>query len=94
MLLVSLTKLVKCEIWTETLVVLPRLLIPLNVCRKGTLYMPWECENERHAYEKCVYTNYLVGWLASDFPSAQMPVRRVSLNGASNSHRTTTHNFL
>ena len=19
--------------------------------------MPWECENERHAYEKCVYTH-------------------------------------
>lgn len=30
----------------------PRLLIPLNVCRKDKLYLPWECENERHAYEK------------------------------------------
>ena len=29
-----------------------RLLIPLNVCRKDKLYMPWECDNERHAYEK------------------------------------------
>lgn len=29
-----------------------RLLIPLNVCRKDKLYLPWECENERHAYEK------------------------------------------
>jgi len=35
------------------------LLIPLNVCRKGTLYMPWECENERHAYEKCQYDDYM-----------------------------------
>ena len=31
-----------------------RLLIPLNVCRKDKYYLPWECENERHAYEKCV----------------------------------------
>lgn len=29
-----------------------RLLIPLNVCRKEKLYLPWECENERHVYEK------------------------------------------
>ncbi|KAF9651783.1 hypothetical protein BDM02DRAFT_3184288 [Thelephora ganbajun] len=35
------------------------LLIPLNVCRKGTLYMPWECETERHAYEKCQYDDYM-----------------------------------
>ena len=31
-----------------------RLLLPLNVCRKDKYYLPWECENERHAYEKCV----------------------------------------
>ena len=31
------------------------LLLPLNVCRKGTWYLPWECEHERHAYEKCAY---------------------------------------
>ncbi|KAH9172174.1 NADH-ubiquinone oxidoreductase B18 subunit-domain-containing protein [Lactarius sanguifluus] len=30
------------------------LLLPLNVCRKDKYYLPWECENERHAYEKCV----------------------------------------
>jgi NADH-ubiquinone oxidoreductase B18 subunit (NDUFB7) len=30
------------------------LLLPLNVCRKEKYYLPWECENERHAYEKCV----------------------------------------
>ncbi|KAI1792503.1 B18 subunit of NADH:ubiquinone oxidoreductase [Ganoderma leucocontextum] len=35
------------------------LLIPLNVCRKDKLYLPWECENERHAYEKCQYEDYL-----------------------------------
>ncbi|TFK67865.1 hypothetical protein BDN72DRAFT_798541 [Pluteus cervinus] len=31
------------------------LLLPLNVCRKDRYYVPWECEHERHAYEKCVY---------------------------------------
>ena len=31
---------------------LNRLLIPLNVCRRDNLYVPWECENERHAYEE------------------------------------------
>ncbi|KAI0786540.1 B18 subunit of NADH:ubiquinone oxidoreductase [Abortiporus biennis] len=35
------------------------LLIPLNVCRKETLYMPWECENERHTFEKCQYDDYM-----------------------------------
>ncbi|KAJ7302237.1 B18 subunit of NADH:ubiquinone oxidoreductase [Mycena albidolilacea] len=35
------------------------LLIPLNVCRRKTLYMPWECDHERHAYEKCQYDDYL-----------------------------------
>ncbi|KAF8131028.1 NADH-ubiquinone oxidoreductase B18 subunit-domain-containing protein [Boletus edulis] len=30
------------------------LLIPLNVCRRKNFYLPWECENERHGYEKCV----------------------------------------
>lgn len=24
-------------------------------CRKATWYMPWKCEHERHAYEKCQY---------------------------------------
>lgn len=32
-----------------------RLLIPLNKCRKQTLYAPWKCEDERHTYEKCQY---------------------------------------
>ncbi|KAI0031559.1 B18 subunit of NADH:ubiquinone oxidoreductase [Vararia minispora EC-137] len=30
------------------------LLIPLNVCRREHNYLPWECEHEKHAYEKCV----------------------------------------
>ena len=36
------------------------LLLPLNVCRKDKYYLPWECENERHAYEKCVSSFYVV----------------------------------
>ncbi|KAI0719218.1 B18 subunit of NADH:ubiquinone oxidoreductase [Fomitopsis betulina] len=35
------------------------LLIPLNVCRKDKYYLPWECENEKHAYEKCQYEDYV-----------------------------------
>ncbi|KAF7328829.1 NADH dehydrogenase [ubiquinone] 1 beta subcomplex subunit 7 [Mycena venus] len=35
------------------------LVIPLNVCRRKSLYMPWECDHERHAYEKCQYDDYL-----------------------------------
>ncbi|EEF40522.1 NADH dehydrogenase [ubiquinone] 1 beta subcomplex subunit 7 [Ricinus communis] len=31
------------------------LLIPLNKCRQAEFYLPWKCENERHAYEKCEY---------------------------------------
>ncbi|WFD06768.1 hypothetical protein MVES1_002122 [Malassezia vespertilionis] len=27
------------------------LLIPLNKCRRSTLYAPWKCEEERHTYE-------------------------------------------
>ncbi|KAF8068822.1 NADH-ubiquinone oxidoreductase B18 subunit-domain-containing protein [Lyophyllum atratum] len=30
------------------------LLLPLNVCRREKLYMPWECDHERHTYEKYV----------------------------------------
>ncbi|EIW81981.1 hypothetical protein CONPUDRAFT_122469 [Coniophora puteana RWD-64-598 SS2] len=36
------------------------LLIPLNTCRKQTMYLPWECNNERHTYEKCVYALFLM----------------------------------
>ncbi|KAL1919433.1 uncharacterized protein VTP21DRAFT_2126 [Calcarisporiella thermophila] len=35
------------------------LLIPLNKCRTETLYMPWKCVDERHAYEKCQYDDYM-----------------------------------
>ncbi|KAN0062348.1 hypothetical protein ACQY0O_005230 [Thecaphora frezii] len=35
------------------------LLIPLNKCRKQTLYAPWKCEDERHTYEKCQYDDFL-----------------------------------
>lgn len=31
------------------------LLIPLNQCRRKTMYFPWKCEDERHAFEKCEY---------------------------------------
>ncbi|EKM77299.1 NdufB7, NADH dehydrogenase beta subcomplex, 18kDa subunit [Agaricus bisporus var. burnettii JB137-S8] len=35
------------------------LLLPLNVCRKQNFYLPWECEHERHAYERCQYEDYV-----------------------------------
>ncbi|KZT36778.1 hypothetical protein SISSUDRAFT_1063389 [Sistotremastrum suecicum HHB10207 ss-3] len=35
------------------------LLIPLNVCRRDKYYLPWECDHERHAYEKCQYDDYV-----------------------------------
>ncbi|CCF48740.1 hypothetical protein NDA11_001183 [Ustilago hordei] len=35
------------------------LLIPLNKCRKQTLYAPWKCEDERHIYEKCQYDDFI-----------------------------------
>ncbi|KAJ3498625.1 hypothetical protein NMY22_g19587 [Coprinellus aureogranulatus] len=31
------------------------LLIPLNVCRRKHNFQPWECDHERHTYEKCQY---------------------------------------
>jgi len=34
------------------------LLVPLNACRRKELYLPWKCEHERHAYEKCEYLEY------------------------------------
>ena len=34
------------------------LLIPLNECRRESAFLPWKCENERHAYEKCQYEEY------------------------------------
>jgi len=35
------------------------LLVPLNKCRKQKGYLPWECENQRHEYEKCQYDDYV-----------------------------------
>ncbi|KNC54801.1 NADH-ubiquinone oxidoreductase B18 subunit family protein [Thecamonas trahens ATCC 50062] len=35
------------------------LLIPLNQCRRSTLYMPFKCTDERHTYEKCQYDEYI-----------------------------------
>lgn len=34
------------------------LLIPLNACRRKNYYLPWRCEDERHAYELCQYKEY------------------------------------
>lgn len=34
------------------------LLIPLNQCRRESLYLPWKCEHERHVYDKCQYLEY------------------------------------
>jgi NADH dehydrogenase (ubiquinone) 1 beta subcomplex subunit 7 len=36
-----------------------KLLIPLNKCRVESMYLPWKCEEERHAYEKCEYHLFL-----------------------------------
>ena len=41
--------------WTTGPIPNHSLLIPLNVCRKEQLYKPWECEHERHIYEKSVH---------------------------------------
>eukprot|EP01087_Luapelamoeba_hula_P004450 TRINITY_DN14406_c0_g1_i1.p1 TRINITY_DN14406_c0_g1~~TRINITY_DN14406_c0_g1_i1.p1 ORF type:complete len:121 (+),score=28.87 TRINITY_DN14406_c0_g1_i1:30-392(+) len=30
-------------------------LLPLTQCRRAEYYLPWKCENERHAYEKCQF---------------------------------------
>ena len=56
--------------------------------------MPWECENERHAYEKSVYTHPLVTrQLTLNFPCAQVPVRGVSLNRIPSPFRPADHEF-
>ncbi|GAA5852287.1 hypothetical protein JCM5353_004591 [Sporobolomyces roseus] len=36
-----------------------KLLVPLNVCRHENLYANWKCDDERHAYEKCQYDDYI-----------------------------------
>merc|ERR1711907_426243 len=35
------------------------LLIPLNQCRRKEWYLPWKCNPERHAYEKCEFDEYM-----------------------------------
>ena len=35
------------------------LLIPLNKCRIDKFYLPWNCEMERHGYEKCEYELFM-----------------------------------
>eukprot|EP00658_Telonema_sp_P-2_P081030 TRINITY_DN819_c0_g1_i2.p1 TRINITY_DN819_c0_g1~~TRINITY_DN819_c0_g1_i2.p1 ORF type:complete len:125 (+),score=38.66 TRINITY_DN819_c0_g1_i2:73-447(+) len=35
------------------------LLIPLNQCRRREWYLPWKCNPERHAYEKCEFDEYM-----------------------------------
>lgn len=35
------------------------LLIPLNQCRRKTMYLPWKCVDERHGYEACEYELFL-----------------------------------
>ncbi|CAI5740039.1 unnamed protein product [Hyaloperonospora brassicae] len=34
------------------------LLIPLNECRRETFFLPWKCQDLRHAYEKCQYEEW------------------------------------
>ncbi|CEQ40530.1 hypothetical protein JCM21900_002033 [Sporobolomyces salmonicolor] len=36
-----------------------KLLVPLNVCRHENLYATWKCDDERHAYERCQYDDYI-----------------------------------
>ncbi|GAA5985252.1 hypothetical protein JCM5350_005563 [Sporobolomyces pararoseus] len=36
-----------------------KLLVPLNVCRHENLYANWKCDDERHAYEKCQYDEFV-----------------------------------
>lgn len=38
------------------------LVIPLNECRRETLFLPWKCQDLRHAYEKCQYMEYVPGY--------------------------------
>ena len=36
------------------------ILIPLNKCRRQTMYMPFKCQDLRHEYEKCQYDLYKI----------------------------------
>jgi len=46
------------------------ILIPLNKCRRKTAWMPWECTDLRHAYEKCQYEEYKLRCEAGGVSSA------------------------
>ncbi|TDL15797.1 hypothetical protein BD410DRAFT_732142 [Rickenella mellea] len=35
------------------------ILIGLNKCRRENNYLPWECNDQRHSYEKCQYDDYM-----------------------------------
>lgn len=46
------------------------LLIPLNRCRhsqKFGLHLPWHCQEEIHAYERCQYIEYVVLFVYGGF---------------------------
>ncbi|OQS05199.1 hypothetical protein THRCLA_20693 [Thraustotheca clavata] len=34
------------------------ILVPLNECRRDTGFKPWQCQDLRHAYEKCQYDEW------------------------------------
>jgi NADH dehydrogenase (ubiquinone) 1 beta subcomplex subunit 7 len=34
------------------------ILIPLNKCRRQTMYLPGGCHDELHSYEICMYKEY------------------------------------
>ncbi len=53
------------------------LLLPLNVCRKEKYYLPWECENERHAYEKYVLSSFFCCAFLRLNSRSQVSIRRV-----------------
>jgi NADH dehydrogenase (ubiquinone) 1 beta subcomplex subunit 7 len=47
------------------------MLIPLNDCRRVKYYLPWECTDERHAYEQCQYKDWLWRKQAKDIQKQQ-----------------------
>lgn len=55
------------------------LLIPLNTCRRKNMYLPWECEDERHVYEKWVCAFIWIMLLLTN-RTRKVPIRRVSAN--------------
>ncbi|CCA67904.1 hypothetical protein PIIN_01775 [Serendipita indica DSM 11827] len=51
------------------------LLIPLNMCRRENKFVPWQCDHERHEYEKCQYDDLMARMkeLAKQKPDAIAP---------------------